>query len=107
MAKETLTFRVEPHVIDRLDEIAAVTGESRSEVAERALGAGLEDMGESMETMGNPIVRETLGRMLMHPKFMKSMHDLFGDKITQIESEKKSARMGRIVEAGRKKGSKQ
>lgn len=100
MAKETISVRAERNLIDRLDRLAARTGETRSELAERAIAVGLDAIEETADLLGTRIGGATLGVLLKSPEFLRAMCE----GLSEAEIQAKAGRASRLVKGGRAKG---
>lgn len=79
--KRRITLTLDPALVKRVDRMAKATRESRSAVVEDLLRDGLEDQEMFVKAMGNPLLRESLGRAFASKDVLRQMAAVIGDDL--------------------------
>ncbi|MHB1156891.1 MAG: ribbon-helix-helix protein, CopG family [Phycisphaerales bacterium] len=93
MAKETVAFRLEPELIERMDRLAERLKMTRTDVMERCIQAGLKEGEDHLSKLENPLIRAALEAVLsIDPSTSKEDLAVFRNAIEHVKSTSKKRR---------------
>ena len=105
--KIKVSVAIEKKLVDRLDKIAAITGESRSQVIDRMVKDQIESVEQFANLMANPEARAALVKQFANPAVLGPMLRAMGEEPTPTlakDMAETAVRIGSGVENVKTKG---
>jgi hypothetical protein len=91
--KLKVSVAIEKKLVERLDRIAAISGESRSQVIDRMVRDQIETAEQFANLMSNPEARKTLMRQFANPDVLGPMLRAMGEKLGPDTAQKMAEAM--------------
>ncbi len=88
MQKERITVTLDPDLVTRIDRLASLRDHSRSKLMELLLEIAVEEEEAAMKTLGSPVVGAVVQSIMDHPKILKTIAVMVGDRLTPEEVKK-------------------
>lgn len=106
--KAKFTISMDPGLLRRLDEVAEARKDSRSAVIERIVNNQIEEEEKAVRLLiDNPVIRETIMRLMASPDALELLNRLLGKKIVDRQTiENSASRAQAMCEAGRERSGK-
>ncbi len=88
MQKDRITVTLDPDLVARIDRLAELRDHSRSKLMELLLEIAVEEEEAAMKTLGSPVVGTVVQSIMDHPKLLKTIASLIGERLTPDEVKK-------------------
>ncbi|MCA9305011.1 MAG: ribbon-helix-helix protein, CopG family [Phycisphaerales bacterium] len=102
MAKKPISFTIDEDLLARLDRVAELRGETRTDVIERALRNDLPEQESMLESVANPLKREFVDRVLASPQLLRAIASVVNEKLPDDFEERAAKARPAIRSAGEK-----
>jgi hypothetical protein len=104
--KELITFRLDPDLIDQLDEFARRTGTTRTSVLERCIRLGIQEFDEKVKTFDHPALGPLFAWLTEHPERFEGLARMLGISVKPGELKDAQAENRNIVKSKKQGGKK-
>lgn len=102
MAKKPISFTIDEDLLARLDRVAELRGESRTDIIERAIRNDLPEQEAMLESVANPLRREFVDKVLASPQLLRAIANIVNEKLPEDWEERAAKARPAIRGAGEK-----
>ncbi len=90
-------------ILDRVDRVAELRREGRSEVLERMVRNGIESEEELLDVMGRPVVGAVVKELMKMPGFWETIGKAVGDNVPPEKWKQLAEKADLLREAGQRR----
>jgi metal-responsive CopG/Arc/MetJ family transcriptional regulator len=104
--KELITFRLDPDLIDHLDEVARRIGTTRTDMLERCVKRGLEQVEQKVQAFDHPAWGWLFAWLTEHPERFEAFCRMVGISVRPGELKESQEENRHIVKTKKQGGKK-